>query len=131
MRAAETLLPKCENSCDYNVVARCLAKAMELCIKWQMENAGVRHFPDDDITVLIRRCERCGLPLRLTYVIAYLLQQAIELSLKYQLESKAQYATSNSAELKRIKQALPEVEESVRMCSENCKPFLGKSKVFN
>ena len=123
LSAAKILLR--QNSGDdlyCNIVAYLLQQAIELSIKYQFEQEGIKYPHEHDITILLQWGRKHGIS---AYVTGYIEDFSDMIS---NWESKTRYITNYLVELCRIQKALPEIEKSLDMCKENCKPFIGRDE---
>lgn len=123
LSAAKILLR--QNSGDdlyCNIVAYLLQQAIELSIKYQFEQEGIKYPHEHDITILLQWGRKHGIS---AYVTDYIEDFSDMIS---NWESKTRYVTNYLVELRRIQKVLPEIEKSLDMCKENCKPFIGRDE---
>lgn len=123
LSAAKALLLQNTKEEPYcNIIAFLLQQAVELSIKYQLEQAGARCPNGCDITELLQWATEHNIKL---FVTDYVYDRSEMFSA---WESKTRYTPDYKVELRRIEQALPEVERILKICRENCIPFVGKNE---
>ena len=106
-----------------NIIAYHLQQAIELSIKYQLEQEGVNYPHEHDIGILIRVAQKHGVELCIT---DYIEEHSDMLS---NWESKTRYVKNYLVELRRIEKAIPEIESSLSWCKKEFgEPFRGMNE---